>query len=254
MILFPELSAFFLAAIAAVFIGLSKTGVPAMSLIFNALMVIAVPSKDAVGLVLLLLVCGDCFGVFFYRKHAQWRALIKLLPSIALGLLLGTYILDKIPNDAIKPIIGTVILIVFAVDIAQKRKWLTFNNGRPLLAIFFGTFAGVATVIGNAAGPIMAVYFLLLKFDKYQFMGTSALLFFIVNLSKIPLLWSIDVITEKTFSSILVLLPFLVIGAVCGRIILQRIPLHWFSGMITIMALGSSSYFIIEYAINQGWA
>lgn len=203
MLLFPELIPFLIASLASFLVGLGKAGVPSLSLLFNALMIIALPTKEAVGMVLLLLVIGDVFAVLFYRKHAEWKVLLRLLPAIVVGLLIGTFVLDKIPNELIKPVIGGVILGMFALDQAIKFRWLKFDEGHPLLARIFGGLLGVTTVVGNSAGPISAMYFMLLKFDKYQFMGTSAWLFFIINLSKVPLLMSIDVIGDSTFYSLL---------------------------------------------------
>lgn len=253
MTLYPELTVFLFAAVAALLVGVGKTGLPALSLVYNAIMFIAIPNKDAVGLVLLLLIIGDCFAVYFYRQHVEWKTVFKLLPSIVVGLLIGTFLLDIIPNDTVKPIVGLVVLMVLGLDQVQKRGLITFDNGHPVLAMAFGCIAGIATLLGNAAGSVMAIYLLLLKFNKQQFMGTSAWLFFIVNLSKVPLLMSIDVVTDKTFYSALFLIPFVVVGAICGKTVLKLIPLTWFSNIVTISALGSSSYFILEYALAQGW-
>ncbi len=250
MNLFPELIPFLIASLAAFFVGVGKTGVPSLSLLFNALMIIALPTKEALGMVLLLLVVGDLFAVFFYRKHADWKVLLGLLPSIAIGLLIGTFLLNKIPNDLIKPVIGAVVLSLFCLDQALKRGLLAFDNAHPVLGGVFGSLMGVTTVVGNSAGPVSSMYFMLLKFDKYKFMGTSAWLFCIVNLSKVPLLMSIDVIGTNTFYSLLFLLPFVFVGAFSGRLILKMIPEKFFSVLVMVSVLGASSYFLIEYFLG----
>ncbi|MBX2859465.1 MAG: hypothetical protein KTR17_12455, partial [Cellvibrionaceae bacterium] len=56
MLLFPEFVPFIIAALSSFLVGLGKTGVPSLSLLFNALMIMALPTKEAVGMVLLLLV------------------------------------------------------------------------------------------------------------------------------------------------------------------------------------------------------
>jgi hypothetical protein len=40
---------------------------------------------------------------------------------------------------------------------------------------------GFTTMIGNAAGPVMAVYLLSMRLPKYSFVGTSAWFFLLVN-------------------------------------------------------------------------
>ena len=247
MLLFPEWISFALAAFSAFLVGVGKTGVPSLSLLFNALMLAAIPTKDAIGMVLLLLVVGDVFAVGFYRQHAHWQTLWRLLPAIAFGLIVGTFLLNEIPNALVQPIIGSLLISLFILDQMLSRGWLRFDKGHPLLAHFFGSIMGVGTIVGNSAGPISAMYFMLLKFDKYRFMGTSAWLFLIVNLTKIPLLMSIEVVHEATFYSLFYLFPFIFVGVFVGKRVLKVIPERVFSTLVVTTTLGTSSYFILNY-------
>ena len=47
--------------------------------------------------------------------------------------------------------------------------------------------AGFGTTVGNAAGPIMGIYLIMMGFDKKQLMGSGAWFFLIVNTSKLPI-------------------------------------------------------------------
>jgi uncharacterized membrane protein YfcA len=76
-------------------------------------------------------------------------------------------------------------------------------------------------------------------------MGTSAWLFFIVNTSKVPLLWSIDVISQKTFYSLLALLPITVVGAIGGKFVLRLIPTDIFTWLVLLSAIVSACYFLL---------
>lgn len=250
LLLLHSLTPFILAALAALLIGLGKTGIPALSLTFTAIMALAIPGKASIGMVLLLLIIGDTFAVLYYRKHAQIKILLKLLPAIVFGLLIGTLLLDLIPDETVRPILALIIFCMIGIEFARSRKWLTLDTENPNLAIAFGVAAGIVTVVGNAAGPIMAMYFLLLRFDKYQFMGTSAWLFFIVNTSKVPLLISIDVITLSTFYTLLALAPFTVVGAITGKRILHYIPNEIFARLVLFSAILSSGYFLIDYLVK----
>jgi uncharacterized membrane protein YfcA len=57
------------------------------------------------------------------------------------------------------------------------------SRGAPL----YGIAAGFATVVANAAGPIMNMYLLTRHLSKEQFVATGAWFFFILNLAKIPI-------------------------------------------------------------------
>jgi hypothetical protein len=47
--------------------------------------------------------------------------------------------------------------------------------------------AGFGTTVGNASGPIMGIYLIMMGLDKKQLMGTGAWFFLIVNTSKLPI-------------------------------------------------------------------
>lgn len=72
-------------------------------------------------------------------------------------------------------------------------------------------------MIGNAAGPVMAVYLLSMRLPKYSFVGTSAWFFLVVNYLKLPLqLFVWENITLQTLILNLFTIPIIIIGAVIG--------------------------------------
>lgn len=73
----------------AVSIGLAKTGVPGVGILFVGLLANAMPARQATGVILPLLILGDVFGVLLYRRHTEWRHLGRLFPWTAAGVALG---------------------------------------------------------------------------------------------------------------------------------------------------------------------
>ena len=88
-----------------------------------------------------------------------------------------------------------------------------------------GIIGGFATMIGNVAGPIFAIYLLAMHLNKKSFIGTTAWFFFIINLSKFPLqvlVWkNIDL---NTLAVDILVLPAIAAGAWFGIFIVKRIP------------------------------
>ena len=65
-----------LASASALLVGLSKTGLPGVSILGIVLMTEAYP-KDAtysVGAILPVLLVGDVFAVAWFRRNADWRS------------------------------------------------------------------------------------------------------------------------------------------------------------------------------------
>ena len=80
-------------------------------------------------------------------------------------------------------------------------------------------------MIGNAAGPIMSIYFLSMGLNKNKFIGTAAWFFLFVNLFKVPFhifIW--NTIDLEIFLFDLSLFPLILIGAIIGVWIVKKIP------------------------------
>src|SRR5262249_54336806 len=107
---------------------------------------------------------------------------------------------------------------------------------RPWLTWSIGILVGVATMLANAAGPIMTVYLLAARLPKYEFMGTSAYLFLTINLSKLPFSYSLGLIPRPPLHSNLILFPAVAIGALTGRQLLKFVPQLWFERLLLLSA------------------
>lgn len=242
--LFDSYAVFGLAAFCAFLVGLSKTGVPGLSLIFSTLMAAVLPAKEAVALVLLLLITGDLFALRFYRQHADWPTMKRLMPAVAPGLLLGTWLLNAVSAAQIRPVLAFMVFGLLLIELVRMTGLLSRLHRHPAFALAVGSGVGVATVVGNAAGPLMALFLILNGLDKRQFMGTSAWFFFVVNVLKVPLLLYIGLMQPQVWFSALPLLPFVVVGALLGRRALDLLPQRVFVVLVLAGAFSSALYLL----------
>ena len=67
-----------------------------------------------------MLITGDILAVLYYRQHAQWGQLFKLVPGVAAGMLAGAVFLGRLDNESMRIFLG-----VF--DRHYGRLW---NDGR----------------------------------------------------------------------------------------------------------------------------
>ena len=79
-----------LLGVAAIIVGLSKTAVPGSGTVAVAIFAAVLPAKQSTGTLLLLLIVADLFAVITYRRHTNWRALLRLAPAVVVGLLRGS--------------------------------------------------------------------------------------------------------------------------------------------------------------------
>ena len=226
-----------LVIIAAFMVGFSKTGVSSMMMLVIPILATIFGGKESTGVLLPLLVTGDLFAVWYYHKHAEWSNIKKLLPWTLVGLILGMVVGNYINDSQFKALIAIIIIICLGILLYTEKK----GNKKivpesPWLSALTGIAAGFATMIGNAAGPIFSVFLLAKGFKKYDFMGTAAWFFLIINLTKVPLqvfVW--HNVTVKSFLTAGLMLPAIALGAFIGAIIIKKLNEKIFRYFIIIL-------------------
>ncbi|NNE75685.1 MAG: sulfite exporter TauE/SafE family protein, partial [Pricia sp.] len=100
-----------LALSAAFVIGLSKAGIKGIAIVNVTLMALAFDAKASTGIVVLLLIVGDVFAVIYYNRHANWWYIVRFLPWIILGILIGVFIGNDLDEGVFKIAMAIIILI-----------------------------------------------------------------------------------------------------------------------------------------------
>lgn len=226
--------------LAALVIGFSKTGLPGIAVLAIPLAALVLPAKASTGIILPMLIAGDLFAVTYYRRHAQWTHLLRLLPYGFVGIIIGYGLLAIVTDGELRPLIGTLILVMLVVSKWRERSGDNGGNSSHYhwsYAFFMGVAAGVATMMANAAGPIMTLYLLAMELPKQEFIGTGAWYFFIVNCFKVPFSWHLGLINHDSLLLNLSLLPATVVGAVAGILVVRHIPQKLFVNIVQALTV-----------------
>jgi len=233
-----------LAFLAALLIGMAKSGLAGLGLFPVLLMADVLPARESTGVVLPLLICGDLLAVGFFRKHAHWKHLRGLLPPAILGIFVGfLFMRMSFSNTLFRHVIGWIVLGMVVLQLVRKVLPAKFEHipHTQGFAWGMGGLAGITTMMANAAGPVMALYLLAVDLPKLQFVGTSAWFFLIVNLIKVPFSWKLGLIGAHSLLFNLILSPAVALGILAGRHLLKLIPQKLFEylalGFAAIAAL-----------------
>ncbi|HZP84167.1 MAG TPA: sulfite exporter TauE/SafE family protein [Chthonomonadaceae bacterium] len=237
-----------LGAIAALCIGMSKTGLPGVGVLIVPVMAALFDGRTSVGTVLPLLLFADCFAILWYRRHARWDCLMALAPWLLVGMAAGAGLLwilgeQQGHHDPMNRFIGTLVLVMLGVHLARLRWNDRLMPTSRLGVISVGGASGFATTVSNAAGPVMSIYMASLRLPKEQFMGTSAWFYFLVNIVKFPMFIVLTLLTPDkpllTRGSLLfdlTLFPLILVGAFVGKWSLNRLSQRLFDSLILILA------------------
>lgn len=211
-------------SLAAFILGLSKSGIKGISIIIVAMMVFVFDAKASTGILLPMLIVGDVFAVIYYNRHAEWKFLFKLLPPMAVGVLVGTWVGDQVPTEVFRKSMAIIILISVVMMIwwdKRKSKSVPDNLG---YAGAMGFTAGFTTMVGNLAGSFANLYFLAMQLPKNAFIGTTAWLFLIINLFKVPFhIYAWQTISLETAAVSFSFAPAIFLGLFVGVKLLKRI-------------------------------
>lgn len=209
----------------AFLVGVSKTGIPGLGILNVALFALVFPARESIGIVLVILICGDIVAAATYRRDASWQDLWRLFPWAALGVVLGYFALGRIDDVQIRRLIGAVLLALVVLQFVRSRRVSTDETHvlPPYLAPLAGITAGFTTMVANAAGPVMVLYLLAMRLPKIVFLGTTAWYFLILNLFKTPFSASLGLINPDSLSLSLFFGIFAIIGALLGRSLVTHI-------------------------------
>lgn len=238
-------------SIAALSIGMSKTGVQGIMLMVVPFMAMAFGAKESTGVILPMLCMADIIAVAYYKRIADWKIVARLLPTAVLGFFLAIGVDSMIPSGQFRQLMGWTLMLALVVmfwnEIFGKDNRCSLAKGRGWwYSALFGLLGGFTTMIGNAAGPVMSVYLLSMRKEKMEYIGINAWFFLVVNLLKVPLqafVW--DNITWPSFSLNLLMLPVIGIGAFLGIKIVKLFPEKAFRRFVQAVTILSVILMII---------
>jgi uncharacterized membrane protein YfcA len=191
------------------------------------------------------------------------------------GVVVGFWVFRMVPAHAFAPLIGWIVVALLLVSLWQRqqrrRPNIPIHAGessgfcgaaagpaatgsvndavarfpaaepaavqRNAIAWIVGIIGGVTTMLANAAGPIMTIYFLGIGLPKLQFLGTVSWLFLMVNLWKLPFSVDLGVVTPNTLLVNVCLIPAIALGGYLGRELVKVVSQQWFERILLALAV-----------------
>jgi uncharacterized membrane protein YfcA len=245
----------------AVFIvGFSKTGLPGATIISVPLAAAVFPPKISVGLMLPVYIMADILSVWNYWRYAKRGYCLPYLLFVGLGVWSASFVAEAVDDKTFGVVIGwTVALLVLlnmATDFAQKRKKTasllepearseTKNSPSLAMSASFGTASGLVSALANAGAPIMALYMIIARLNKFQILGTTAVCAFFMNWLKVPLFLSLNMMSAETLKLDAVMIPVTAAGGLAGILFAKKLPQEAFRKLVLVLAFAASVKLIL---------
>ena len=231
--------------LSAFFIGLSKAGLRGIDMMNVTIMAIVFGSKASTGIVLPLLCVADIVAVSYYHRHAQWNHFWKLIPWMAIGILVGVYVGKDMNEVIFRKIMAIIIITTVIIMVALEIRKNPIIPTNKIFVANMGLAAGFTTMLGNLAGAFSNIYFLAMRMPKNDFIGTASWVFLVINLFKLPFqifFWK-NITTESLYTDLL-LLPSVLIGFWVGIKIVSKIKEDNYRKVVIVLTfLGALAIF-----------
>lgn len=223
----------------AVLIGMSKTGIHGVGTLSVPILAYLFGAKASTGVLLPILCIADVMAVIYYRRELRLKNIFGLLPWTVLGLILALVVGNHIAPSSFRALMAVCILLGLVVLVWSERKSnIESVTSSKYYSPFFGLLVGFATMIGNAAGPIVTVYLLSMRLNKIAFVSTGAWFVMTVNFIKMPLqIWVWDNLDLPTLLLGLTTIPFIAVGALIGIKLVKILPEKEFRQAMIILTV-----------------
>jgi uncharacterized membrane protein YfcA len=220
------------AALAAVFIGLSKGGVPMIGMLGVPVLALMISPIRAAALLLPIYVITDIFGVWAYRRQFSLRNLAILAPAAIAGIGVGWTTASLVSDDLVTLLVGMIGLL-YCLDLWRKRR----RNLPPRPAdvprgLLWGALTGFTSFVSHSGAPPYQMYVMPQRLSKLVFAGTSAILFAIINAVKLLPYWALGQLHAENLQIAALLFPIGIAATLIGVRIVQVISEETFYRLV----------------------
>jgi uncharacterized membrane protein YfcA len=229
----------------ALFVGVSKSGFAgSVGILATPLLAVTLGAKEAVGLLLPLLFAADVFNFYHFWREWENRAVAIIVPGCLIGVLLGwplLHVLKGAPGAEghLGEFIGAAAIVFGLLFLYRELRGSSPTPFRPTWqhGLLAGAATGVVSTLAHQGGLVTQMYLIPQKLTAPVFVGTTTVIYFILNLSKVPIFVVEGLIDAERLWWSAVNLPLVFIGCAIGAYLNRRMSSRLFNRIVTVMVL-----------------
>ena len=225
------LGALLAGTLAAFVIGFSKTAVPGAALVAVPLLALVFEGRLIAGGTLPILLVADTFAVDVVRPARPLGRAPRARAVARLGYLVGIVFFVSVgaASRGLEMAIGAIVLGIVVLQIVRLLRGTPTPAVGVRAAALYGTTGGFTTFVANAAGPVVNTYLVAARLPKAEMVGTSAWLYLLLNVSKVPLYVALGAwttggafFTADSLAFNALVAPGVIVGVYAGRWLFPR--------------------------------
>ncbi|AKJ38432.1 sulfite exporter TauE/SafE family protein [Methanosarcina barkeri] len=203
-----------------------------ISTIMVPILLIILPLPQTLLLVGIVHWFNDIWKILLFRKGIRWKLLLTFgLPGIFASFL-GSFLSLKISREILSRALG-VFLIAYVIFIIFNR---TFKLSQKLsVAISGGTLTGFFAGMFGVGGEINAVALSAFNLKKAVYVATAGAIAFMIDSTRIATYIQGGTRLDPVLvSGFLIFIPISLIGAMIGKIGIEKIPQEKFRNFVAV--------------------
>ena len=240
------------AALSVFLLGLAKGGFAGMGTLATPILALAIAPTQAAAILLPVLIVQDAVSVWAFRKDWNRRIVMVMLPGALVGIALAWAYAKAVPESAVMAVLG-LICVAFGL----WRLWME-RGGRIVapssspdwVGVLFGIGMGFTSQIAHAGGPPYQMWVAPKKLPHAQFVGTSTILFAVVNWVKVPSFYALGAFTRTNLLTSAALIPFAILATMAGVWLLKRLQPARFYTLMHLMMTGIGIWLLVKATLH----
>lgn len=236
-----EPSTLLLLALAAVIVGLSKSGLfVSLGAINVPLLTLVISARDAAGILLPVMLAVDAVAIVLYARSVSWPILVIMLPGCLAGNLLGWQLSAMVSEEALRLAIGLVTL-AFVLDawFPLRARLVRDRPSRPW-GVFWGAVTGFTSFVSHTGGPPYQIFVLPQRLPPTVFAGTTAVFFAVNNAIKVLPYAALGQLSATNLTQSAAMIPVALVAMGFGVWAVRRISASTFYAIAYWLLFGFS--------------
>lgn len=229
-----------LAIPAVILLGLAKGGFAGVGAIAMPLLALAISPVKAAAILLPILILQDVVGVWAFRRSWDREVLMLMIPSAAVGIVLGYLLAAQVSPTVVLGVLGAI-----SITFAAHRLWRMRGGGVEapknaprLIGAALGVASGFTSQIAHAGQPPFQMWVLPRNLAPPVLVGTTAIFFAVVNWLKVPAYLALGQFTKENLATAGVLAPVAVASTLAGVWLVRRVrPDRFYLAIYILMIL-----------------
>jgi len=213
------------------------------TLIALPLLAHVMPLKIAIPVVVVL-DCVSAISMGLKLRADVWKAeFVPMLPFLIVGLLIGAFVLLRVPTQWLLLGLGCFVLAFGANYLIDRSSAIRLPRWS---VVPVGLFAGTTSSALGVGGPIYVFYFTARGATPQQIRASVPAVFSFTTVARIAIFAGVGLFNVQVLITIALLLPVMALGLWCGHRLHGRLPRDQAIRIIGALLLLSGASLIVR--------